>query len=576
MRFGKKFTRGFVPTLLVLVAMLVTACEGSSSSMPTPTAPQKVPASQQILRLPLLVTDIATFDPGQATDLYSGEAIDAIFTGMVQLNDKLEVTPQMATGWTTSSDNLTWTFHLRSGLQFSDGTQLTSRDVIYSIDRSLSPLISSLTGIASTYLGLIQDSDKRIAGKMSTLINDSLMAPDATTVVIKLNKPGAYFLQALTYPTAYVIEKKVIDQWGLKFVDHLSDNGGQGGDGPFVVQSYDHTKGITLVPNPRYYGPKPQVSQLQLLFYKDPKTNYEVYQTGQIDETFIPSATYDQAKASKEFIKIPDLSIGYFAMNYMAKPFNNIDIRRAFELAINKDVINTAIWKGRFVPTCHIVPGGMPGYNPNLTCPGGATTQGDPAKAKQLFQAGMQQEGYTLATFPSVTITYPNGDQNLDHEITTVQSMWKQALGINVKSQAINFSQLLIDLNNTVNNPKGLQMWDIGWIADYPDPQDWTTLQFGDGQPYNYFNYGQNNSSDAAAQQQVQQELETADVTANATQRFQMYNDAEQQLVNDVAWMPVEQVTNVFLRRPYVVGMVDNGQGLIPPDDWANIYIVQH
>src|SRR6266487_4918141 len=107
MRNGKKLTTGFLPTLLILVAMLVVACGGGGgTSNATPTAAAKAPASQQVDRVVLGTSDIATFDPAQATDLYSAEAIYTVFTGLVELNDKLEVKGQLASNWTTSSDNL--------------------------------------------------------------------------------------------------------------------------------------------------------------------------------------------------------------------------------------------------------------------------------------------------------------------------------------------------------------------------------------------------------------------------------------------------------------------------------------
>ena len=204
MKSGKKINKGFLPTKLALIAMLVVACEGGGgTSNVTPTAATtKAPAVQQILNLPLSVSDILTFDPGLASDQASVDAINTVFTGMVQLNDQLQVTSQMATTWTSSPDGLTWTFTLKSGMKFSDGSPLTSADVVYSIDRALSPQISNRSGDALTYLGLIKDSDKRSAGKIPSLINDSLLTPDANTVVIKLNQATAYFLQALSYPAS--------------------------------------------------------------------------------------------------------------------------------------------------------------------------------------------------------------------------------------------------------------------------------------------------------------------------------------------------------------------------------------
>ncbi len=179
----------------------------------------------------------------------------------------------------------------------------------------------------------------------------------------------------------------------------------------------------------------------------------------------------------------------------------------------------------------------------------------------------------TLSTLPPVRLTYPSGDKDSYNEVAALQQMWQNVLGVSVKADPIDINQLLSEITAATNNPKGLQFWGTGWIADYPDPQDWTTLQFGKGVPNNNMNYGQNQTSDAAQQQAVQQALEAADVAPAGNARLQAYMQAEQQLVNDVAWLPMEQVTASFLRKPCLVGVVDNAQNLIPPDDWGNIYI---
>ena len=119
--------------------------------------------------------------------------------------------------------------------------------------------------------------------------------------------------------------------------------------------------------------------------------------------------------------------------------------------------------------------------------------------------------------------------------------MWQTTLGVSVKANPEDFNKLLSDVTAATNNANGLQFWWLGWIADYPDPQDWTTLQFDKGVPNNNMNYGQNNTSDAATQQQVQQQLEAADVNPDNTSRMQAYMQAEQQLVNDVAWLPINR-----------------------------------
>lgn len=577
MRSHKKLTPKFLLSFLCLTVMLFLASCGSNGPATSTGKPAKAPDSQQVFRYPIVDSDISTFDPAEGTDLNSIAAINLVFTGLVQEDDHLQVQPQLAQDYSASADGLTWTFHLRPNLKFSDGTPMTSQDVAYSIDRALSPAIANTTGVSLTYLGLIKGAADRVNGKVSTVIGTGIQTPDANTVVIHVVKRTAYFLQTLTYPTSYVVEKSVIEKWGTKWTDHLSDNGGQGGNGPFKVQSYDHATGITFVPNPDYYGPQPQLKKVIYPFVKTNDTNYVEYQANQIDETAIPTARYPQAQAlTNQFRKVPQLWINYYGLNYLVKPFDNIKIRQAMDLAINKDIIAQSIWGGRYLPSNHIIPQGMPGYDQNLTGPDGAGTKGNPTLAKQLFQQGLQEEGMTLAQFPNIKFTYSNASPDTGNEITTVIQMWQQVLGItSIKPDPVDSAKLFSETSNTTGNTS-LQLWKVDWIADYPDPQDWITLQFDKGSAENNSNYGQNNSTDAAQQQAQQQQMEQADVMTNQTARMQAYNNIEQQLINDVAWLPVQQVQLTYLLKPYVVGIVDNAQNLTPPNDWANIYIAAH
>ncbi len=574
MRPGKKFTQGLLPTLLCLMAMLVVACGGSQPTA-GPTGVTKASADKQILIYPNVgVADISTFDPGLSTDFNSITAIDLVFTGLVQLDDNLKVQPQLAQSYQEMPDGLTWKFTLKSNLQFSDGTPLTSQDVVYSINRALTPALKSIT--SPIYLALVKDSDKMLAGKIKTLIGDSLMAPDPNTVIIVTNKKASYFLDALTYSSSYIVEKSLIDKYGnTKFTDHLTEGGGAG---PFKVVEYTHGKRIVFVPNPNYYGPKPQLAKIVMPFYKENETAYKAYKVDQVDSLgtiSVPSDHVAEArKLTREFHTVPQLAIFYYAMNYLVKPFDNIHMRQAFALALNKDVIAHAVYKDTVVATNHIVPKGMPGYNPNLTGPDGVTgTAGDQTKAKALFQQGLQEEGLTSATLPSITLTYPSGSADIRKEVAATQQMWQSTLGVSVKLNEVSFNNLLVAIPAATNNPKGLQFWWIGWIADYPDAQDWTTLQFDKGAPNNNMNYGQNSTSDAAQQQATQQSLEQADVNPDQNARLQQYNTAEQQLVNDVAWLPSYQSIGQVLRKPCLVGVVDNPGGLTPPDDWGAVYI---
>ncbi|HLJ35517.1 MAG TPA: peptide ABC transporter substrate-binding protein, partial [Ktedonobacteraceae bacterium] len=420
----KKLIKTILPAFLCMMALLLAACGGGTT---TPTGSAKASADKQVFVLPESgVPDIATFDPGLSTDVPSVAAINMVFTGLVEPDDNGNVVGYLASSWTVSSDHLDYTFHLRPNLKFSDGTPLTSADVAYSIDRALQPATKS--GTAPYYLRYLKDATALATGKIKTIIGDSIKTPDASTIVITAASPAAFFLYALTYPCSYVLEKKLVDQYGAAFTDHLTQGGG---DGPFKVQSYTHSKQIVFVPNPDYYGPIPQLQKVIFPFYKNSDTTYNAYLSGQLSETGVPIVDYDTAKTRSDFHSVPQLWISYYAMNYNIKPFDNIDIRQAFDLAINKNVIVQAAWKNSLVATNHIVPQGMPGYNANLTGPDGAGTQGDQTKAKSLFATGLQQEGWaSAAQMPQVTLTYSSaGNQAAKNEVSILQQDWQNVLG---------------------------------------------------------------------------------------------------------------------------------------------------
>src|SRR6266496_705617 len=571
----KKWATRFTPLLLCLIALLLSSCDifgGNNTTLPS--KPVKAPANKQVFTTPILgASDITTFDPALSFDASSISAIQMVFTGLVQLDDKFQIRPQLAQSWQQASDGLTWTFHLKPHLKFSDGSPLTSEDVIYSIDRALQPTTKST--IAPIYLDLIRDSDKLLGGRIPTLINDSLMAPDQNTVMIQTKKKAAYFLAMLTHPCSYVVEKKLIDTFGANFTDHLTLGGGAG---PFRVTQYTHGKEIDFAPNPNYYDTLPQLQKVVFPFYPQAEAAYQAYQNGRVDVTGVPIANFGYDKKRSDFHEVPQLWINYYTMNYLVKPFDNIHIREAFALAIDKTAIANNVWQGTVIPTNHIVPQSMPGYNPDLTGPDGTQTlKGNPDKAMALLNQGLQEEHWSSITqLPPIKLTYATGESNFNQEVKMLIGMWQSVLGVTVKADPVAYNTLLDQVTAATNNAQGIQFWGLAWVAEYPDPQDWLTRQFDRGVPNNSMNYGQNYSKNAVQQQAIQVQLEKADANFQQDARIHSYQKAEHQLVNDVACMPMEQVTNVFLLKTYVVGMIDNQQGLIPPDDWANIYIVQY
>jgi oligopeptide transport system substrate-binding protein len=235
-----------------------------------------------------------------------------------------------------------------------------------------------------------------------------LLTPDPQTITIVTTKKAVYFLDALTYSCSYVVERKLIDKYGnTKWTDHLQEGGG---DGPWMVSSYVHDKQIVFVPNPNYYGAHPLLRKVVFPFYSEIPTGYKDYQAGRVSSSMVPTPLLPQAKAlpGGQYHQVPALHTWYMGMNYLVKPFDNIKIRQALALALDKNAIAQSVFKGAVIPTNHIVPQGMPGYNPDLTGPDGVKgTSGNPTLAKQLFQQGLQEEGMTLSTLPPITLVMP-------------------------------------------------------------------------------------------------------------------------------------------------------------------------
>jgi ABC-type oligopeptide transport system substrate-binding subunit len=547
--------------------MFLAACGGNT----TTTGNKPVPASpdKQILRVSNEGGDFDTLDPALAHT--AGDPINILFTGLVATRDDGTLVDQLAASHHVSADGLTYTFTLKPDLKFSDGTALTAEDVAYSINRAVLPATKSDVRV---YLRLLKDFDMVTSGKIPTLIGDSLIVKDARTISIVISKPAAYFLQTLSYPTSYIVERKLIEKYGDKWTDHLEEGGG---DGPFKVVSYGHTTGLVLVANSNYYGGKPKLQKIQYTIAGDRDSNYRAYLAGQYDLAPVPPSQDEVAKSQLGFQNVPALASRYIGLNYLVKPLDNIKIRQALALAINKDLIVYHVIGKVVTPSNHIVPKGIPSYNVSLTGPVGvASTTGDQAKAKQLLKEGMQEAGYSgVDKLPALTLTYSIDYKAGADTMIAVADEWKQVLGVSVKLVGIHGNDLLKQEADTVGHEGPLQMWYGNWGADYPDAQDWLSLFFGKGSDHNSFNYGQNNSTRAAQQQVVQAELDKADGEQDSTIRMKLYKDAEQKIVNDVGWITTYQSAYIYSVNPKVQNYNLPALGFLATDDWLDIYIAQ-
>ncbi|PZW29386.1 peptide/nickel transport system substrate-binding protein/oligopeptide transport system substrate-binding protein [Thermosporothrix hazakensis] len=566
----KKFRHGIFSIVLTMLALLVVACGGSSGN----NANTSGKAEDQILVLPIAgVEMVKSLDPPMIGESNSSSVARKIFTGLVEFDNNLKLKGQLAQEFKQEADGVTYTFKLRPNMTFSNGDPLTSKEVVWSLNRALDPKTKAANAVS--YLSLVKGLDEFQAGKRDTLIGYSLLAPDPGTVQIVTSKRAQYFLQSLAYVTSYVVNPKIVEKYGDKWTDHIGEGAGAG---PFILTKVQRGVALVLERNEKYYGEKPQLKKIVHPFYKSSDVVWKSYESNQdVMRSGVPAAKREAAKKlpNGQFTETKQLWISYFALNYLVSPFDNIKIRQAFALALNKDVLSTNIDKGATIPTNHIVPEGSDGYNPNLTGPAGVKdTKGDPELAKKLFEEGLKEKGLTRQTMPTIKYTASFTSDAGKQSAEAVQQMWEKALGIKVVIDNLDWNTFLDVTNNARDNDKAPMIWKSGWIADYPDPQNWLTLLFTDP-AQNSWNYGHDKSkSPNLAEQKANMELmKKADEEADPTKRMQMYNQAEQQLVNDVAWLPVSQNKTASVTKPCVKGLVDNAMGLMDPDAWKDVYI---
>ena len=530
----------FLSGLLLILA----ACSGSSTT-PT-TGVSTALAADQTLILPNVGTrDIGVLDPALGPDANSAVAVGMIYSGLVKSDKNLNVVPDQAT-WDISPDNKVYTFHLKPGITFSDGTPVTAQTYVYTLTRALLPAVKS--GIATFFEGAIVGENDVNNGKAKTLAG--VKAIDDQTLQITLTQPTPYFLEVLTNYLYFPLNQKIIEQYGQ--VDWVNHAAGMGiGTGPFMVKEWDHNVKMVLVPNPHYYGAKTKLKEVDMLFVGDVGTAFKAYRAGQysLDWNILP-ADLSTARATPGFTFTPLLQSDLLFFSNKMPPFDKSAVRQAFAYATDKVTLAHAIFKDAVAPAPTIIPPGMPGYQPDY--PG---IPYDPAKAK----AALQSVYPDPSKIPPVMFSYPNSQVSPD-EAAALQQMWQNALGIQVKLNPVE-----LNAYNDETTKHEVQFGFTQWGADFPDPYDWLAL--------NLLSTAANNNGDwhnPIFDQTVMQ----AEAMSGAA-RITLYNKAEQIAIQDVGWLPLDHQSLAAIIPSWVHGVNLNGEGLFF-GDWSDVYLLQH
>jgi len=569
MRLGsRKFSIAGLAVVVGTLAMLLSAC-GSTSTAGT----GKAPPDKQIFK-PLDSGanngDLDTFDPAVIQFGFDYDKAQLIFPSLIALGDDLKPYDNAAQSHDVSSDGLTWTFHLRSGMQWSDGTPIDATTFAYSINRALDPCLAS--GVAG-YLYNIKGAADYNASKCpagataatDTLIGKSIVVADPQTLKLTLEAPAAYFLGTLSYPTSWAVPKKLIDQYGqTKWTDHLIDNGGFGGS-LYKLTVWDHAGHLAMVANDKYWGTKPIVQKIQWTLYKDINTLWADYKSGVGDLGYFPAAELATAKALKGSTEIetPALTVHYLRVNWALAPFDDVRVRNAFSLAMDRKAMATNVAKGLAAPTIHMVIKGLPGYNPDLKNSAGdsgdAALTANVAKAQELAKAYAADKcGGDMSKCTPVVYTYANGSSTQLLRAQVLQQEWQTAFpGWPITLQGLDRSVELKTFSK-------LQLGYDGWGADYPDPQDFMTLLWAKDAAYN---------QSAVNIPEADTLMKGADVSNDAAGRLTQYQKAEQLMLDQGAFMAYDQPLSTYVTRNTISGWHYANTITVALPTWQSFYV---
>ena len=560
--------------LLALLAVLLSACGTTTRQPPTP---QPAPDAQQILRDSLLTSgaDIATYDPALAADPASITVATLIYPALVALDSQLTVRLWATESMDISPSGLTMTFHLRSGMRFSDGEPINAQTFAFSLNRALDPctkaplawyLYPIADAAAYNQEGCLDPAHDGVAGPITTLIGQGqpLYPADPQTLIITLTQPATWLLTTLASPVAFAVPQALVQNDGAAWTAHLTDHGGIGG-GLFLLNRTPQQGGLRLLRNPAFWGAAPRLREIDYTLSASRAQAYSAFQAGKLD---IGYPTADQVAAAPKSAAIqsaPLLRLVSLGVNWRDAPFTDERLRQAFALAIDKKALASQQLRGQVIATNHIVPAGMPGYNPALVGPDSSQgLSGDMTQAVNLAQAFASSACSNAFTHcPPISLEVAAEDPNASVVAAVIAQTWQKVapgypLSIEVEPAA--------QLQRRVASGAA-QLYLGEWVSDYPDPQDALDRFASSTSPAESVS-GSVNLPDANTL------LATARAEQDPTQRAKDYQAAEQLLVSAVAIIPLYQEQFFWQTTSQVQNVVFDPQGEMSVYDTAPSVVI--
>ncbi len=481
--------------------------------------------------------DPETIDPALNSAVDGGNMLLHSFECLLAVDQNGQLAPGQAESWETSEDGLTWTFHLRDGLKWSDGSDLTANDFVYSWKRVCDPMVAA--PYAETVLSMVEGYDKAIEGDLDAL---QVAATDNNTLVVTLSAPCSYFGSLAAFATLSPVQQATVeangDAWATKAETYISN-------GPFYVSDWVPGSYIMMTKNPYYWNADAiKLDGIKWNLIEDSNAAYSAYQTGEVLMIKdVPTEEIPSLKENADFYVDPIIGTYYLSMNIDREPFNNADVRKALSLAIDRDYVANTLMQGTYSPAGNLMgPGWIDtdGKQFKDNANGGKeyidTTnyEADLEEAKQL----LADAGYPNGEgFP--TITYSTNDAGY-HKVVAeyLQQAWAE-LGIDLQVDIVEWASF-----TPMRRNGDYDVARNGWVGDYSDPSNMLDLFYST----NGNNDGKFNNADYDAA------IELSRTTLDAAERSTALHNAEDVLMEEAGCIPVAYYNDFWLQSDKITG----------------------
>ena len=512
--------------------LLLAACQPQAGSSGAGQAQEVGPEAGHLRRQ--IDQPPRTLDPGISVDVPAQRVIDDLFEGLVRLDAAGQLVPGVARSWEITADQLQWTFHLRADVQWSDGVALTANDFVYAWRRVVDPANASQ---GAQMLAPIVNALTIAAGKLPPE-QLGVRAVDAHTLVVQLTAPTAWFAYLLTNNSLYPVPEHLLKAQGNAW----TRAGVMVSNGAFVLTALRINGAIQLTRNPRYYDAAAvRLQQVTYFPVGDRSASVSRYLAGDLDLTDgfpLEDIGWLRAQLGEQLQLAPYLGTVMFGFNHTRSPFDSAPLRMALNLAVDRELLTSKLLKGLYLPAYSLVPGDA--NNPALQ-PEWAqwSVERRHERARQLYA----QAGYSPQHPLRVDLAYPTSGPDTRRILEALSAMWQVNLGAEVR--LANEEWRVHQQNRRLSVH---QLFWNAWIGDYPYAQTFLDL-YRDGSPQNHGHYHNDN---------YERLLAAATASGDAASRQRAWQEAEQQLNADAAFIPVYYYQSRHLLRPWVQGWQGN------------------